>query len=229
MIAASTVLVWAVLSNRGAQSSAQPRIPSTARRTPNKSLPVNPVPLDGAPLEGKSTARIGVIEYSDFECPFCARFVTSTYPAIAKSYVETGRVQFAFRHLPLEDKHASALRAAEAAECSRRQNQFWPMHNALFTVPKALDTDSLFAKAHTIGLDSRRFRQCMNGEATARVRQDVAEARALGINGTPTFLFGTVEPKGLLKVVRRESGAIPTDAFSGILEELLHSVATSTP
>jgi protein-disulfide isomerase len=184
--------------------------------------------LDGAPLHGHPSARIGVIEYSDFECPFCGKFATATYPTIVKAYVETGKVQFAFRHLPLK-QHPLAMKAAEAAECSRRQGRFWPMHDALFTMPRALDSDSLLAKAKTLGLDSGQFQRCMDGEAITRVRQDVAEAQALGITGTPTFLFGTIEPDGRLKVVRRESGAIPAKAFAGMLDDLVNPVTRVVP
>jgi len=147
---------------------------------------------------------------------------------LVKLYVETGKIQFAFRHLPLEQRHPSAVRAAEAAECSGRQGKFWQMHDALFRTGKALDSASLFARAEEIGIDSDRFRKCMDGEATARVREDIAEAQSLGITATPSFLFGTIEPDGRrLKVVRRESGAIPADGFVAIVEQLLKSVAPS--
>jgi predicted DsbA family dithiol-disulfide isomerase len=90
-------------------------------------------------------------------------------------------------------------------------------------MPGALDAESLIANARKIGLDSDQFRRCMNGEATARVRQDLAEARVLGIAGTPTFLFGTIDPGGRLKVTRREASAMPAEMFARILDELLQA------
>ncbi len=198
MIVASTVLVYAVLFPRQSQTGA-PTFQPPARPTPETRLPSNPVSLDGAAIQGHTSARVGVIEYSDFECPFCARFQQGIYPTIVKNYVETGKIRFVFRHLPLERKHASALKAAEASECGARQSRFWPMHDELFAQPMALDSESLVAKARRSGLDMRRFNECMKGQALDRVRSDIAEARSLLISGTPTFLFGTLEPSGLLK------------------------------
>jgi protein-disulfide isomerase len=221
MIAASGVLIWAVLSTHWAKATPRAQDPPNARRTTTAPLPSAPLSLGNAPVQGGPPAKVGVLEYADFECPFCSRFAVTTYPTIAKSYIATGKIQFAFRYLPLEQRHASALRAAEAAECSHRQGRFWAMHDALFIMPSALDSDGLSAKARKIGLDSDQFRRCMNGEATARVREDLAEARLLGITGTPTFLFGTIGPDGRLKVQRRESGAMPAEVFASIVDELL--------
>jgi len=223
MIAASSVLTWAVLSTRRAETTSSTRPPATERRTPDAPVPSAPISFSNAPIQGAPSATVGVVEYSDFECPFCARFAATTYPAIVASYVSTGKIRFAFRHLPLEQKHPLARAAAEAAECSHLQGKFWPMHDALFLRPSALDSESLFAKARSIGLDVDRFRRCMNGEATSRVRQDVAEARLLGVSGTPTFLFGTIGLDGRLKVARRESGALPAEVFASILDELLQA------
>jgi len=229
MLAASGVLIWAVISTRASQTTTQARGPAGNKVLPSNPLPPRPVSLDGAPRQGLPSATIAVIVYSDFECPYSVKFATATYPTILKSYVETGRVQLAFRHLPLEQLHPLALKAAEAAECGARQGKFWAMHDALFTTPRAIDSNSLVEKAQKLGLDLRRFERCMSGEATARVRQDVAEAKAVGITGTPTFLFGKIEPDGRLRVVRRESGAIPASVFASMLDDLMHPVTRPVP
>jgi protein-disulfide isomerase len=169
-----------------------------------------------------------VIEYSDFECPFCVRFQQLTYPMIVRDYVETGKIRFAYRHLPLEQKHQYAMKAAEAAECSARQTRFWPMHDQLFAQPTALDPDSLVAKARRIGLNTVRFNECMKGEAVDLVRRDISHARSLLVGSTPTFFFGTIERDGRLKVSRRESGAIPKETFAAILNDLLR-LTTGSP
>jgi protein-disulfide isomerase len=169
-----------------------------------------------------------VIEYSDFECPFCGRFALQTLPAIVKKYVDTGKLLVAFKHLPLESKHPFALHAAEAAECSRRLGRFWEMHDALFEEPVMLQPESLRAKAKRIGLDSSRFDQCLKGGATTRVKQDLSEAQAFAITGTPTFIFGVVETPSRLKALRRQSGAIPVEAFERIVDQLLESVPVRT-
>lgn len=224
MLIASSVLVWAVVFPRS-QPARDLSQPSNRPRSP-KPLPAAPVSLQGAPTQGQSSARIAVIEYSDFECPYCARFGSATYPEVRTLYVDTGKVLFAFRHLPLEHKHPSALRAAEAAECSGRQGRFWSMHDALFEAPKSLDMNGILAKARTIGLEPGSFQRCMQGEATTRVRQDLEEAQRLSISGTPTFLFGTIQRDRRVKVIRRESGAIPFKAFASILDDILRSSAT---
>jgi protein-disulfide isomerase len=224
MVVASGVLVWAILS------SPEP----TARGAAGKSaraprpLPATPLSLQAVPMLGKPTAKVAVIEYLDFECPFCVKFAATTYAAVVRSYVEAGRVRFGVRHMPLEQKHPAALGAAEAAECSRLQGRFWPLHDALFAAGRNLDRPNLIATAQNLGLDTPRFEACMKGEATPRVREDIAEARRLGITGTPTFLFGVIGPNGSLTVLRRESGAIPTSVFTGILDELLRDAGPDT-
>jgi protein-disulfide isomerase len=137
-----------------------------------------------------------------------------------RAYVETGKVLFAFRYLPLQEKHPAALMAAEAAECSARQGRFWDMNNELFAAPRPLTSESLLAAAQRLGLDPALFGRCMKGETLDTIRRDVAHARGLSITSTPSFLFGAVEGGNQLRVVRHESGAIPPAAFSRILDGL---------
>ncbi|HEY7450689.1 MAG TPA: thioredoxin domain-containing protein [Vicinamibacterales bacterium] len=225
LIVTSCVVIWAVVDSRSSTRPPPNRIPSR----PPKPVPTAPVSLTGAQLLGNSAARVAVIEFSDFECPFCARFFDSTFKTIFRSHIETGKILFAFRHLPLDQKHASAFVAAEAAECSGRQGRFWPMHDELFAPPRELNYENFMSMARRIGLDSGRFRRCMDGEAGERIRQDVAEAQKLSIAGTPSFLFGTVEPDKRVKIVRHESGAIPVKVFARILDDLLTSANPSKP
>ncbi|MGE5834765.1 MAG: DsbA family protein [Acidobacteriota bacterium] len=135
------------------------------------------------------------------------------------------RVLLAFRHLPLENRHPSALRAAQAADCSGRQGRFWPMHDELFRTPRALGMDSLIAKGKQIGLDMSAFRRCLTAETTETLQRDIASARELSITGTPTFLIGMITAEGRLKVSRHQSGAIPKEVLSRILDDLLRTAA----
>ncbi len=227
MIAASSVFVWAVVSIRS-QIRNEPQLTKpidrrSDRGQANASIPTDPIPLGVGALSGHSDAKIAILVYSDFQCPFCGSFAVKTFPAIKKEYIDSGRVKFGFRHLPLEAKHRLALRAAEAAECGGQQGKFWEMHDALF-VPllKSIDSEeSLYSRAGRINLDPGRFRRCMQGETAGTVREHVAQATLLGITGTPTFLFGTIEQDGRLKVTRRQSGAIPFKVFVEILSDLL--------
>lgn len=174
MIAMSLVVIWAVLRAPKTQQTA-PRQQGSRVEIP---LPTQPIDFDEGPVIGVVTAKLGVIEYSDFECPFCAKFAGETLPTVLNSYVASGKIRFAFRHLPLEGIHRSAFRSAEAAECAAQQGNFWQMHAALFELPPALDAGSLFVKARRIGLEPRRFEECMKGQAAERVRKNIADAQS---------------------------------------------------
>jgi protein-disulfide isomerase len=157
------------------------------------------------------------------------RFGTTTYRTLVASYVATGKIRFALRHLPLERIHPWAFMAAEVAECSGQQGKFWQTHDALFSGLTVSEAGSLSEHRRALGLDAGRFHLCMNRDAAARVRDDIREAQSLEITGTPTFLFGRIEPDGRLRVVRRESGAIPADVFVAVLDQLLKPIARPTP
>jgi protein-disulfide isomerase len=227
MTIASAVLIVAVVV--GGNASTTEKTASGRRSLPAKPLPQVPISLAGIPMVGQLSAKIVVLEYSDFECPYCYRFAVNTLPAIRTQYVDSGKIRFGFRQLPLEGKHRDAVHAASAALCAHTQGRFWPMHDALFTEPKAVDPVSIMAKATRIGLDVAQFQTCLSGDGEVRVRKEMAEAKAFEINGTPTFLFGTVRADGQLAVTRRESGAIPAKAFADILEGLLTGGRAGTP
>jgi len=196
----------------------------SARSAPAKvadsPLPVDPVSLDGAPIVGSRGAKIGMIIYSDFQCPFCARFAIDTLPALQEQYVKTGQVLVAFREYPLPI-HPFAQKAAEAALCANRQGKFWEFHDALFANQQALDPASLGARAVRLGLDSRQFSSCLAGEMAALVQADKRNGDPLGVAGTPTFLLGPVLADGRVKVSQRFSGAKPLAEFQEILDKLV--------
>jgi protein-disulfide isomerase len=118
MLGAATFLVSSHLSSRGSSR-------------PELEVPAEPVSIAGAANKGSVDARIVMIAFTDFQCPFCGRFAREVLPQLEHDYIATGRVQFVYRHLPLPI-HQYALKAAQAAECARRQDQFWPMHDWLF-------------------------------------------------------------------------------------------------
>jgi protein-disulfide isomerase len=189
---------------------------------PERPLPADPISLEGAQLLGEKTARIGLVMYSDFECPYCARFAQDTFPALEEQYVRTGRVLVAFRQYPLP-MHRFAVKAAEAAECAGRQGKFWPFHDQLFADQKTLDVAGLHDRARNLGLDAGIFATCLEGQAATIVQDDRASGELVGIAGTPTFLVGRVLDEGSLKVSQRFSGAKPLREFQSILDRLLAS------
>ena len=161
-----------------------------------------------------------MIEYADFQCPFCGKFAQEVRPTLLRDYVDTGKMLLAFRHLPLS-KHRLAEGAAEAAECAGRQDRFWEMHARLFASPDRLDRPSLREHAQYVGLRLGAFDRCMNGEVTDKVRADAAAARELSVTGTPSFFLGAIEADGRVRVTRRLHGARPVQDFRQALDGLL--------
>ena len=185
-------------------------------------IPKIPVSLEGAALSGNPSAPVGILVFSDFQCPFCGQFARNVLPDIKKSYVDTDRAQLAFRHLPLT-MHPLAMRAAEAAECARRQDKFWEMHDQMFREPARLEKTDLLGYARSIGVDSTRFQECMSSaDAAAHVEQDRAAAHDLGVETTPMIMIGAIQSGGSLKVQRLISGARPYQEFQVAIDAILN-------
>ncbi|MGH9961012.1 MAG: DsbA family protein, partial [Pyrinomonadaceae bacterium] len=161
------------------------------------------------PATGPKNAAVTIVEFSDFECPYC-RNSQSTIKELLSQFPQD--VRLVFRHLPLQ-MHAQAFPSAQAAYCAGEQDRFWQYHDALFALNQ-LSRDSLEKIATDIGLNMDRFNTCLASDASrAAVRKDVEEARRLGINSTPTFIVNG-------KLVR---GAIPFADFKSIIEKELRS------
>ena len=188
---------------------------------PGPALPTSPVSLLGAAVEGNPAARVAVIEYSDFQCPFCGRFSQETRPTLAKEYIAAGKILWAFRHLPIERRHPLAFGASEVAECANRQGKFWAMHKDLFDNQKELGIDSVLTRAPALGLDATLLTECLAENPAAAVRRDIAAAREIGIRSTPTFLVGTVQSDGKILVTDRISGAVDLATFRLSLDQRL--------
>jgi protein-disulfide isomerase len=175
----------------------------------------------GVPLKGRENARSALIEFSDLECPFCARHAAETFERINTTFVETGEVQYAFRHFPLAQRHPSATRAAQASACAGDQGAFWHMRAALFGKQSELALNPWAREAAALGLDLPSFDACLEGASAERVQADIAEGMRLGIASTPTFLIGEVFSDGEVRVLSRIRGAYPYDVFERGLREVL--------
>ena len=186
-------------------------------------VPKNSLSLSGAVLKGASSARVAVVEYSDFECPFCARFALDTLPKLTARYVDNGKVLFVFRNFPLESIHPMAESAAEAAECARRQDHFWQLHDSLYAAQGRLSRAAVLESARTEGLDITDFERCIGGEGAALVQSDVVSGKEIGVNGTPTFFIGSLETDGV-RVKRVITGAQPLVEFSEAIDEVLKTL-----
>jgi protein-disulfide isomerase len=157
--------------------------------------------------QGREDAAVVVVEYSDFQCPFCKRYADETRRQIAARYGD--KVRTVFKHYPLEQIHPQAMTAAIAAQCARREGKFWEIHDRFFDRPDALDVASVIEVGESLGL-SGRYAQCVTHEETrAEVEQDIQDATKVGIRGTPTFIVN-----GTLLV-----GAKPEAAFESLFEE----------
>jgi len=176
------------------------------------------------PTRGKKGLKVALIEFSDYQCPFCARHVRDTGPLLDKEYIETGKVTHVFMDLPLESIHKFAFKAAEAAQCAAEDGKYWEMHDRLFANQNILGPDDLPKHAEALGLDVTKFKQCLDsGKNATGVRSDLSIAATAAFTGTPSFGFGLVDPKDptKVKVVKTLVGAQPFAAFKTTLDGLL--------
>jgi len=165
--------------------------------------------LAGTPERGAADAKVTVVEFSDFHCPFCKR-VQPTLTQLLAKYPKD--VKLVYKHMPLDQLHPQARRAAEASWCAQQQGRFWEYHDALYTgIPNGTD-ENLTAVAGQVGLDAGKYQQCMAaGEAAKVVQAHVEEGARYGVNGTPGFFVNG----------RFVNGAVPLDTFVQMVEEEL--------
>jgi len=178
--------------------------------TPTPPIVVENVSVDDDPAWGPEDATVTIVEFSDFQCPYCSRFAVETYPQIKQQYGD--KVRFVFRDFPLTQIHENAQKASEAAQCANEQGKFWEYHDKLFASQAALDAASLKSYASELGLDSATFDQCLDtGKYTDEVQKDLQEGAGYGVQGTPSFFIN-----GLLV-----SGAQPFASFQTAIDAAL--------
>ncbi len=183
-------------------------------------LPVEPLDVKGLVAVGAPAAQIAIIEYFDFQCPYCRRYSADTWPLVVHEYVETGKVRYFFSQLPLESIHPASLAAAGAADCAGRQGRFLEMHDWLFENPRSLGADATVQYAAVLGLDALRFASCVANDAPLKVRAEISAAARLGVHSTPTFFVGRLEANEQVRVLWRIAGAQPFPVFKGVVEVL---------
>lgn len=178
----------------------------------------------GEPFLGSSSARLAIIEYSDFECPFCGQYDREVYPRILESYVKAGKVRYYFRDLPLPI-HPNAMQAARAARCAGEQGKFWEMHDSLFADQSALSEKDLLGRAAALGMNQPKFSECFFSDKYAdSIRKSKMGANRIGVTGTPAFAFGVIGPGGeVVKVSQVLLGAQSYEDFKSAIDELLSS------
>jgi len=164
-------------------------------------------------------SRKAIVEYADYQCPYCYRFHTGTYPEIRKNFIETGKVRFIKRDFPLPF-HQNAVSAAQAARCAGDQGKFWEMHDLLSSNPNSLGPESYAKYASNLRLDRDGFKSCIESEKhLADIRESGKTGASIGITGTPSFVIGTVKGSTLDGVII--VGAQPFVVFEKEINKLL--------
>lgn len=168
--------------------------------------------MDDDAVMGDSNAPVTIVEFSDYQCPFCKRFRDQTLDQLKAEYIDTGKAKFIYRDFPLTSIHQYAQKAAEATECADDQGMFWEYHDIVFANPSALDVTSLKQHAATLGLDAGEFGECLDsGKHAGEVSKDLSDGQRAGARGTPFFLVGNTVL----------SGAQPIEAFRSAIDAQL--------
>ncbi len=176
------------------------------------------ISADDDPVMGSSRAKVTIIEFSDYQCPFCRTFWRETLPQIKKDYIDTGKVKFVYRDYPL-GFHPAAKPSAVAANCAGEQGKYYEMHDKIFAEQDKkgegtvqFENSEIQSWVGQIGLDTSKFNQCFSsGKYDAEIDKDTADGSAAGVEGTPTFFINGQ------KII----GAQPYSIFKSTLDSLL--------
>ncbi len=200
---------------RGAASAALLQAAQEGAQAPQPTQPpprIEGVSADDDPFLGPEDAPITIVEFSDFQCPYCARFRQQTFDALFEQYGD--QIRLVYRDFPLNSIHPEAQKAAEASQCAHEQGKYWEMHDAMFAnqAITGLSIDALSSMAEQIGLDVDTFTACVDsGKYADEVANDLRDGSSYGVTGTPTFFINGV----------RLVGAQPLVAFTTIIDQEL--------
>lgn len=221
-------LVFLIALMQGLVVYKQYREPNTL---PSRPLPPNPadlvvdapknaiIDLAGLPTKG-GNAKIAIVEFSDYECPFCARHANGVARQLEEKYVSSGHIRYAFANNPLAI-HPNARFLATAAICAGKQGHYWEMHDRLFSV-QSKTKDQIASIAKDLGLNAVAFEECVDRspEPAKAIQRDAEIAGRFGLTGTPSFSVGVVDDQGRLHVRKFIRGALPLDTFENALKEV---------
>ena len=220
LIVAASAITWNILDTHRFPPSTASAATLGSSRAADKPLPTSPISIANAAVKGRAGAPLVLIEYSDFQCPYCGRFAREVLPNIEKQFVDTGKIMFALMPFPLP-MHSNAEKAAEAAACAGLQGHFWSMHDELFQHQEELDLQHLHSFAGDEGLNLRQFDTCIAGQSASTIKASVESGAGLGISGTPTFFIGVPQGESNVKVVKRLVGAVPFQQVTKVINDLL--------
>lgn len=210
------------ISTIGEQVKDIHEIATQAQKPQHKTLPsqVNFDENGQLPVMGDDQAQVAIIEFSDYQCPYCKRFIDQTFSKLKSNYVDNGKVKYLARDFPLAF-HKQAQGAAIAANCSLQQNAYWPMRSALFKNVQKLGDPLYQQTAAELSLELDKFSECLADKTMVdKITQDIAYGKSLGVRGTPSFVIGRIENNQLI-APKLVVGAQSYETFALLLDELL--------
>lgn len=200
--------------------------PSAAARPAAPTFKEQVVSNAGSPFMGNADAPITIVEYSDYQCPYCARHYRNVLPQMKTELIDTGQVKFVMRELPLTSIHPNAMNASNAALCAKDQGQYFEMHNLLFENQRVLTIENLKSFAADLGMDTITFDKCLDSNMhQEQINNDIASSRIYGITGTPAFAIGLTDQQDTDKANMKNviKGAQGYANFKGQVDLLLDS------
>ncbi|MGH7392261.1 MAG: DsbA family protein [Candidatus Rokuibacteriota bacterium] len=204
------------------------RLLETALRPARQAGRTASVSVTGKPSLGRPDAPLTMVEFSDYQCPFCKRHFETVYPVLKREYVDTGKVRYVFHGFPIDRLHPRAARMHEAAHCAGEQHRYWEMHDRLFANSKDPSVAALERHAQDVGIDAMPFSACLaSGKYTRTVQEEIAEGGKVGVRGTPTFVIGPSTAGTTTGVV--VTGAQPLSVFQQVIEQMLKAASSVSP
>lgn len=200
------------IEKQGGRAAQRPAKPTTAN-----------ISIKGKQMMGAADAPVTVVEFADYQCPYCLRFTKTTFPTLKQKYIDTGKVRWVALNLPLSF-HKDAKKAAQAAHCAGEQDKFWDMREVLFNNPKKLSKEDLPVHAETLSLDVNAFNDCLQSDRhLAEIDQDANDANTIGLTGTPSFIIGKTASDEITGQVL--IGAQPLSAFDSVINKALEQAS----
>lgn len=220
-IEALRTMLQQAMGPRPAPAAAAGAVPSGA---------IKPLTIAGRPSKGSPKAKLTIVEYADYECPFCGRYGAEVFPQIDREYVMTNKVQYVFKNYPIAQLHPASFKAHVAAACAGDQSRYWEMHHKLYSDQRNFTLERFTEHAAALKLDLPGFRACMDsGKHDALINADIAEAQGGGVQGTPVFVLAFTDPNGkVITPSRVLVGAQPYEAFKEAIDAMLAQAAPGT-
>jgi len=210
-----TILYLQYDSRKGTRTSVDP-----VRNAPRSSV----LDLKGLPLRGNREAKVVLVEFSDYECPFCERYALGVGKVVEKNFISSGSVQHAFVNNPLPN-HSNAVLLASAAICAGDQNRYWEMHDILFE-KKPRSRDEIISIVEAAKYDIPKFLKCLDHdeEPAKRISLDRGTAQRLNLSATPAFALGWLDSSGLVRVEKLIIGSQPLQILDKAIKDLMREM-----